>query len=227
MNLYTFGCSLTDNFGEEYKKFRGNNLPDIWPKTLSKLLNKELINLGKSSSSNYSIFRQFISISKNIKQNDILIFGWTSILRYLFVNNFKNVVDTLPNNENNYPSLKTHEEILLNRDNIFWVHEIIDYIKLINLFCDKVECKVYHWTSDDEMTKFIYKDSSNLAEKLKFIPMEELNFGNMFHYLSDQKHYEGKKIAKIIEETNGIIEDSHFGEFGHKKQANYFFKYIK
>jgi len=232
MSLYTFGCSLTDEFEKDYKKFRDNDLPNIWPKILSKLLNEELINLGKSASSNYSIFRKFISVSEKINKNDILIFGWTSILRYPFINNFNDVVDIIPNNENNYPSLKTHEEILLNRDNIFWVHEILDYIKLINLFCDKVECKVYHWTSDDEITKFIYKNNSELIQNLRFIPVEELKYNdmfsaNMFDYFCNPKHYEGKQIAKIIEETNGIIEDSHLGEFGHKKQADYFFKYIK
>lgn len=227
MSLYTFGCSLTDEFGEEYIKYRKSTLPDTWPKILSKFLDENLINLGKSASSNYSIFRQFISVSEKIDKNDTLIFGWTSVLRYSFINIHNNFVDILPNHQNHFPSLKTHEEILFNRDNIFWVHEIIDYIKLINLFCNKVECKVFHWTSDDMMTKFIYKDNPNLVNDLRFIPMEELNFANMFDYVSNSKHYGGNKIAKIVEETNGLVEDSHLGEFGHKKQADYFFKYIK
>jgi hypothetical protein len=71
MSLYTFGCSLTDEFEKDYKKFRDNDLPNIWPKILSKLLNEELINLGKSASSNYSIFRKFISVSEKINKNDI------------------------------------------------------------------------------------------------------------------------------------------------------------
>ena len=70
MSLYTFGCSLTDEFGEEYKNCKKDSLPNIWPKILSKLLNEELINLGKSASSNYSIFRNFISVSEKINQND-------------------------------------------------------------------------------------------------------------------------------------------------------------
>ena len=237
MSLYTFGCSLTDEFEKDYKKFRDKNLPDIWPKILSKLLNEELINLGKSASSNYSIFRNFISVLEKINQNDVLIFGWTNILRYQFVNHLNQLVDILPNNYNDKtlkitPSLETHEEILLNRDSIFWVHEILDYIKFINLFCEKINCRVHHWTSDNEITKFVYKNNSELIQKLNFIPVDELKYDdtcyvNIIDYFCDPKHYDGNNVAKIIDETNNLINDHHLGEFGHKKQADYFFKYIK
>jgi hypothetical protein len=227
MSLYTFGCSLTDEFAEEYINYRKDTLPDTWPKILSKLLDKNLINLGKAASSNYSIFRQFISVSEKIDKNDILIFGWTSILRYPFIDIHNNLVDILPNYKNHFPSLKTHEEILLNRDNISWVHEITDYIKLINLFGNKVGCKIFHWTSDNTMTNFIYKDNPNLVNDLRFIPMEELNYANMFDYLCDSKHYDGNNVAKIIDETNGLVNDHHLGEFGHKVQAKLFYEHIK
>jgi hypothetical protein len=225
-SLFTFGCSLTDEFGEEYINYKKDKLPDTWPKILSKLLGKDLINLGKAASSNYSIFRQFISISEKIDKNDILIFGWTSILRYSFNDIHNNLVDILPNHKNDFPSLKTHEEILFNRDNISWVNEIIDYIKLINLFCNKVECKVFHWTSDNTMTNFIYKNNSNLVDELRFIHMKELNYANMFDYLCDPKHYNGNKVAKIVDETNNLINDHHLGELGHKAQSKLFYEYI-
>lgn len=236
MGLYTFGCSLTDEFGEDYKNYRKDTLPDIWPKILSKLLNENLINLGKSASSNYTIFRKFISVSEKIDKNDTLIFGWTNILRYPFVNHLNEFVDILPNNYNDKklkisPSLETHEEILLNRDSIFWVFEILDFIKFINLFCEKVNCKVYHWTSDDEITKFIYKNNPDLINKLNFILVDELKHdklfsSNMFDYLCDPKHYGGNSNAKIVEETNGLINDHHLGENGHKVQADLFYEYI-
>jgi hypothetical protein len=38
---------------------------------------------------------------------------------------------------------------------------------------------------------------------------------------------DGKKIkANILEETNGEVKDGHFGELGHKKQAELFYDYI-
>ena len=233
MSLYTFGCSLTDEFGQEYKNYRKDTLPDIWPTILSKLLNENLINLGKSASSNYSIFRRFISVSEKIKQNDILIFGWTSILRYQFIDHLNQLVDILPNDESKLtPSSKTHEEILLNRDSILWVYEILDYIKLINLFCEKINCRVYHWTSDDEITKFVYKNNTELVDKLNFISIDELKYdnlycANMFDYLCNPKHYGGNSVAKIIEETDNLIDDHHLGEKGHKVQAELFYEHIK
>jgi hypothetical protein len=230
-SLFTFGCSLTDEFGEEYINYKKDKLPDTWPKILSKLLSKDLINLGKAASSNYSIFRQFISVSEKIDKNDILIFGWTSILRYSFNDIHNNLVDILPNHKNHFPSLKTHEEILLNRDSVVWVYEILDYIKFINLFCEKINCRVYHWTSDNEITKFVYKNNPELIQKLNFISVDELKCNsmfsaNMFDYFCNPKHYDGNNVAKIVDETNNLINDRHLGEFGHKAQSKLFYEYI-
>jgi hypothetical protein len=34
-------------------------------------------------------------------------------------------------------------------------------------------------------------------------------------------------MGKIIDETNGLIQDGHMGEFGHKVQCNVFKTHIK
>ena len=103
---------------------------------------------------------------------------------------------------------------------------------MINVFLKNIRAEAYHWTSDDEITKFVYKNNSELIQKLNFIPVDELKYVdtcyvNMFDYFCDPKHYDGNNVAKIIDETNNLINDHHLGEFGHKKQADYFFKYIK
>ena len=38
--------------------------------------------------------------------------------------------------------------------------------------------------------------------------------------------FDGVLKARIVEETNGIVIDDHMGEFGHKNQAEYFYKHI-
>ena len=85
---------------------------------------------------------------------------------------------------------------------------------------------IFHWTSDSD----IFNCESDFIEDKKFItpPCDDLNHNHhmMLGYLSDSRWYDGKLNAKIIEETNGLIPDCHFGEYGHKKQADYFYNHI-
>jgi hypothetical protein len=48
----------------------------------------------------------------------------------------------------------------------------------------------------------------------------------MLGYLSEPFWYGGKRIAKLIEETDGLISDCHFGEHGHRVQSEYFYNHI-
>ena len=48
----------------------------------------------------------------------------------------------------------------------------------------------------------------------------------MLGYLSLPFQYDGKMIGKIIDETDGLIPDCHFGEHGHRVQSEYFYKHI-
>jgi hypothetical protein len=33
--------------------------------------------------------------------------------------------------------------------------------------------------------------------------------------------------ARIVHETNNVVDDGHFGEFGHIAQADFFYDFIK
>ena len=48
----------------------------------------------------------------------------------------------------------------------------------------------------------------------------------MLGYLSLPFQYSGKMIGKIIDETDGLIPDCHFGEHGHRVQSEYFYEHI-
>lgn len=245
-SLYTFGCSFTAEYFpvgylnmpskyDEYKEWRKGSLPDVWPKLLASKLNYNCENKAVGGSSNYEIFRQFINVLEHIKQNDILIFGWTSILRYNVANfcdnNFNNI---LPNT--NIPvnclrlSQQTLEEMTYNRSHSVWLTEIHGYIKLINILIKSLGAHVFHWTSDDH----IFNNESDFVNEKNFILPKSIDGSNvlfdMMGYLATLCAIEtnnGELNAKIIEETKGLVEDCHFGEHGHKYQAEYFYKHIK
>jgi hypothetical protein len=238
--LWTFGCSFTaeynpidglyypfENQYDKYRTYRGGTLPDVWPELLGKKLNYQTVNCAIGGSSNYTIFNQFINVSDLIKKDDILIFGWTSMLRFQSVHLKDKIQINLLPNATNYEdvgfSKNTLDEILVNRSNLVWVNEVLSWIKIINEIVKFKGCEVYYWTSDDT----IFKTKDKFIDE-KFIVVNDPNYDNlsMLGYLNLSIHYGNKLTARIVEETNGEIADDHMGELGHLKQCNYFYDHI-
>jgi hypothetical protein len=170
---------------------------------------------------------KFMDVVDLIKEGDIVIFGWTNVVRFMAANGSINDFNQIVPTHNAYPetglSEKTISEILVNRSEPIWKSEIINWIKFINLFMEKNKTNVYHWTSDDNL----FDADSVFADLKRFIVVRGLFYNPMIlGYLSDEDWYGGKQMAKIVEETNGEVNDCHFGEFGHKTQAEYFYNHI-
>lgn len=153
--VWTFGDSNTDGFrstdlwAKEYVAWKGYQ-PKVYGEIIADRLKFELVNLGKGGSDNYSIFETFCESIKRIEKNDIIIFGWSSPLRYRLVSDENYWKPILPRFKGNDKSLKnismnTINEILLNRDNKLYSIEVNHWIRLINLaFKDNI---VKHWTA--------------------------------------------------------------------------------
>jgi len=242
--IWTFGCSFTaeydpieglhhpyENTFDKYKKYRGGKLPKTWPTILSEKLNYNIMNCAQGGSSNYRIFNQFTDVCDMIKKNDILIFGWTSMLRFRIANLNEDIFnEILPNNTNvnlDGISKNTLDEIVLNRSHKIWTSEIKDWIRLINTFSNEIGAHVFHWTSDDS----IFDQYSDFIDEKRYILVDESNNEssktNILGYFNLPMFYGGVLKGRISEETEGEILDDHLGEFGHKVQAEYFYNHIK
>jgi hypothetical protein len=229
--LWTFGCSFTAEWYpvgyenpstyDEYKKFKGGTLPDVWPIILGKKLNYDLRNCAFGGSSNYNILKQFINAIDNINEGDILIFGWTSLLRFCAVSESEHkIIEMLPRysyDVNVGYSKTTVDEILVNRSHPLWAEEVNNWIKFINDYCCLKNVEIFHWNSDillfDENSKFI-------DDKKYILPPKGNQNETMINYFTNN-------IGTIQDETDGKINDLHLGEFGHIKQAEYFYNHIK
>jgi hypothetical protein len=118
------------------------------------------------------MFLEFMKNYKDIKSNDIVIFGWSSIQRFLMPNNglwFSNL--------HGFKKLsqETKDEITIMRSDPLFIqrqHEIINFID----DCLSNDVTTIHWT---------------------------------WSTISD------KESLSICVETNGEIDDSHYGEEGH------------
>jgi hypothetical protein len=241
--LWTFGCSFTANYDpieglhipyknvfDDYKEYRGGNFPDIWPKILSDKLGFELMNCAKGGSSNYKILNQFLDVCDIIEKDDIVIFGWTSILRYRVVNHEEDIfVEVLPNSTKfiqTNVSIESLDQMIINRSHRLWVNEVRNWIRFINVYLGNIGAKVYHWTSDntvfDQFDKFI--------DEKRFITVDEndneSNKTDILSYLNLPCFHDGVLKSRIVEETGGVINDDHMGEFGHKVMGEYFHKHI-
>lgn len=230
--LWTFGCSFTAEwypvgYGhplstyDEYKKFKGGTLPDVWPTILGKKLNCDVRNCGIGGVSNYNILKQFINVIDCINEGDILIFGWTSLLRFCAVSESEyKIIEMLPKQSYHVNvgfSKTTIDEILVNRSNPLWAEEVQNWIKFINDYCRLKKVEVFHWNSD---TILFNEDSKFIDNKKHILPPKGNQNKTMINYFTNN-------IGTIQDETNGKINDLHLGEFGHIKQAEYFYNHIK
>jgi hypothetical protein len=156
--LWVFGDSHTETFKSHlnaksnwaipYFDFIGS-MPDNFSEIIAKKYDIELINLGKGGSSNYTIFDRFIDEYKNIKPNDIVIFGWTSINRFKLANNVNGFIDVLPftphPKQNDDVELNSTQELAVNKEtHTIWWTEVEQFIKITKGLLPKN--KILHWT---------------------------------------------------------------------------------
>jgi hypothetical protein len=231
--LWAFGCSHTAYYYltnenktpfDRYVEYRCGNVPKVWPEILSENLKFKLKNFGIGGSSNYTIFSKFIQNHKKIKSNDIVIIGWTSSLRsraaHEINNNFVEILPFLIDVGSDVYSTQTLKEILNNRFHSIWYTEIWEWISIINSYCKNNNISIYHWSSDSDL----FKNNNIMMNEEKYSFIKNLN-GELDCWQECRNLY-SNGLARISEETLGVINDTHNGEFGHKSQAKYFYDYI-
>jgi len=247
--LWTFGCSFTaeydpiggihppfENNFDKYYKFRGNNFPDTWTTVLANKIGYEPMNCAFGGSSNYGILNQFIDVCDLIKKDDILIFGWTHLGRFIAVNNVNDIFNQVLPFGAEYNDLglskKTVEEIQVNRTNPLWGKEVYNWIYFINRYAKNIGAESYHWTSDERI--FDYHTKNRKEDGLIVVDDEEIlnnphivDKHNLLWYLTHPAQYNGKQMGKVIDETDGLIADGHLGEWGHKVQTELFYRNLK
>lgn len=228
--LWTFGCSFTAEYHplnntppnnyDLYRDWKGGTLPAVWPTLLASKLNYNLKNLGVGASSNYHIFRNFCNNVSDIQENDLVIIGWTSLLRFVLVNkDTLQLQDILPSNKYTEFDDTILEYIFVNRENDKWNDEILSFMKIINEVCRYKKINIFYWTSDDFMLE--YWKSNNLYQDTKIIKTK------INKTLIDLDYFDNNINCTIEKETDGIVVDYHMGEYGHKKQAKVIHNYIK
>lgn len=217
--LFTFGCSYTADFETnnlknylQYKEYRGGTYPKSWPTLLSEKIGMSIKNFGIGGTGNQSIFEQFCIHSNEINENDVVIIEWSFNHRFRMAlgNNWHNIILGAPLIHFN----EIGDIIFENRTNDLYVDEIFNFIKLINEFSKSKKFKIFYWFADEEMKKRLSKEITDIE---KYICWEKSMRGEII-YLGG---------ITIKEETNNVVNDTHFGEFGHQIQSDIIYNHIK
>ena len=193
-----------------------NGWPKSWSEILSEKLNMTLVNKARGGFGNDAIFDEFCMVSDKIKKNDIVIIGWSYLNRFRVPRFFNNIWEW--NNISVFSDIselskKTIEEIGVSRDCILYETEIHNREKLIREYSKLKGFKVYFWNAAFPLEN----EDGYLLQNIE----KETYLDTFITFVS---RLGGQQI---IEETNGIVDDSHFGEKGHIIQANLFYDEIK
>jgi hypothetical protein len=155
--IWIFGDSYSANFDHdrqgpfslEYINYKGY-IPKTFGGFLSDYLNCEHINLAIPGNNNDTIFEEVIKNAPIIRKGDIVIIGWSDIIRFRLAEheNEKTFISVLP--RRNKPerladvSVNTTDEILVNRMSSAYYEEFKIRFNFINwLFRDNI---LIQWT---------------------------------------------------------------------------------
>ena len=194
--LWVFGDSFTESFSTNNGGVWVDEyvnwkgyIPKVYGEVISDELGIGLTNMAKGGSDNYSIFQSVCDSVYHINSNDIIIIGWSSTIRFRLVNNRGIWKPIRPKFDRNKLNLENVSQLS--------IEEI-----LLNRDSELYKDEVRSW-----IKLLDYTFPNNLLIHWSWVD-------NMV-----TPNYFGNNISTIRDETNGLLNDVHFGEHGHKKLA--------
>ena len=190
--IWTFGDSFTESFSDNtapwvqsYCEWKGY-APKVYGEIISDRMDLKLVNLGKGGSDNYSIFQTICNSVHNIKSDDTIIIGWSSVARFRLVSIYDMWKPIIPVYERNGANLAnisqiTIDEIMVNRTHSLYFEEVRSWQKLLNFTFSKNT--IIHWSP------FSGEHSPNYFRNLTTIRRETNNDIDDGHY-SELGHIE-------------------------------------
>lgn len=201
--LYTDRTMKLQDWVKPYIDYLGYE-PKNFSQILAEKLNLELENYGMGGSDNYTIFETlFNQMKKFDKENDVIFVGLTDTSRFRIVDktNFRSIA-VGGRNDNLSVSSDAISEILTNRMHPLFAKEFENYVNLFKMVLDGY--KVYFWTLFDPL-----RESKGIINIMKL------------GYL-----YKRGNITCIKQETEGLVNDGHFGEKGNLLLAELFYTFL-
>jgi hypothetical protein len=216
--VWAFGDSMTAPIDGEgpYRDWLGRNVK-VYCDFISEHLSMESINKAKAGNSPNQIFDDFLMNYKEINSGDIVILGWSPIMRCrIAAKNYANITKPLWRQvwasgwsggveqacvDGTYITTEVAEQLIVNRYEFsdFYSQEINRWIDFVKDWAKLKNVKIINWSWCEE--EFGGKHSINLE-----IPI--------------------RRRTDMDVETGGIVKDGHYGEVGHKELADEIIEYL-
>jgi len=199
MKIYCFGdsysCAYNHDsvrmFGVKYSEFKGYQ-PKIYAELLSEHYQCELINDSYGGIDNETIFYKFINRYCSINPDDIVIFGWTDIVRFPIAENGVWRYSTQYVNDN-----CVNWMYVMRNDNLF-VGRFLNLIDFINKTLPNN--KIIHWKWSLNQTNLIAHDTNNMLRDSHYSEHgHQVLFERILNKLAS------KKIVELDLPNNNLI----------------------
>jgi hypothetical protein len=199
-----FDHKMMGPFADEYIKYKGY-LPKTFGGFLSKHYDCSYKNLAIPGNNNDTIFEDVIKNAPSFQKDDIVIIGWSDIVRFRMAKNdktreFRQILPRTGDPEKYLKdvSRETINEILVNRMSPAYYEEFKIRFNFINwLFRDMIHIQ---WT------------------------VHESNMSAM--YITDVLNFLHSNLNTVKDDTAGKVVDLHYSEIGHRKLADNFIELI-
>ena len=241
--IHGFGDSFTEGQPDdldfkpfnEWKIFRGGNLPPSWLELLGEKMSMDIKVTARGGNSNNQIFDNVCSHSDEFKKGDIVIINWTYRHRFRWASTQKHengepsyVWRPLSSNDTQpqddwYIKKELRHEIISNQLQTPYLDEIYSREKIIEQLSKSIGFEIYFWSADDSIIYDLPNEKLNQKKYILHNIIDKKAPGQLGYFFNTIKKYGGQTIS---EETNNVIWDIHLGESGHRAQFELFYEYI-
>jgi len=234
-NLYTFGCSYTEDCGERHLKdnvvyHSGQTyIFPKWPKLLSQHLGMGYKNFGVGGAGNDQIFYHAVNeIVHNHEDINTIAILWSGMWRFwIHGKNFN------PTNPNGYLDAGVYTDLLKelkypNQATKFQINYFLKNITTLQKLCDDYAIQLYQWCGTG-LLEFALPHQSNLplvnqfCEELQKYDIDDTNIIG-WPFIRDLG---GMTFWDINKDMTISEEDSHPNAKGHELIARYFYENTK
>lgn len=242
---FTQGHLLDDTFPryQDWREFRGGELPLCWGNLLSGKLNMKMNNHAIAGMSNTEIFQSVCRHASEFGKNDIVIINWSYPQRFRWAywcdndNIYKWKRLSAHSEDGSIINEKTRTDIALNKVLPLYIDEVYEQENLILEYAKAKHFQVFFWSSDIDIINNL--PSENLNKKIYLLHQEIDKTPLMLPPSTDNHSFVRSEQQRTIfdvffnhggttiyDETNGVVGDGHLGERGHQVQYELFYKYI-
>jgi hypothetical protein len=100
-----------------------------------------------------------------------------------------------------------------------YIVELYEYQNIMDLLANTIGFKIYYWGFNEN---HIYNLPKEMLLQEKYLLCDKIK--DRHHHCFRVAHDNGSQT--ISEETNGVVDDVHMGEKGHKVLADLFYDHI-